>query len=40
MVMGASFVLTAIFDINVIFVIIGCAVFGLVTSRILERRAK
>ena len=39
-VIGASFILTAIFDINVIFVIIGCAVFGLVTSLYLERRAK
>ncbi len=39
-VMGASFILTAIFEINVIFVIIGCAVFGLVTSLSMERRAK
>ena len=39
-VMAASFVLTAIFDINVILVIIGCAVFGLVTSMMLERRAQ
>ena len=39
-VMGASFVLTAIFDINVIFVIIGCAVFGLVTSLSMERRQR
>lgn len=39
-VMGCAFVLTAIFDINVIFVIIGCAVFGVVTSLIMERRAR
>ena len=39
-VMGASFILTAVFDINVIFVIIGCAVFGAVTSLSMERRAK
>ena len=38
-VIGASFILTAIFDINVIFVLIGCAVFGLVTSLLMERRA-
>lgn len=38
-VMGASFLLTAVLDINVLFVIIGCAVFGLVTSLYLERRA-
>ena len=37
-VMAASFVLTAIFDVNVIFVIIGCAVFGVATSFWLERR--
>ena len=35
-VMGLSFLLTAVFSINVIFVIIGCAIFGLVTSRILQ----
>ncbi len=39
-VMGGSFILTAIFDFNVIFVIIGCAAFGLITSLIMERRAK
>ncbi len=39
-VMAGSFILTAIFDINVLFVIIGCAVFGLITSRMLERRAE
>ena len=38
-VMGGSFILTAIFDINVLFVIIGCAVFGIVTSLAMERRA-
>ncbi len=38
-VMGASFIITAFFDINVLFVIIGCAVFGLVTSLIAERRS-
>lgn len=39
-VMGVSFILTAVFDFNVIFVIIGCAVFGVVTSLAMERRAK
>lgn len=39
-VMAGAFVLTAIFDLNVIFVIIGCAVFGLITSFMMERRAK
>lgn len=39
-VMGAALVLTAVFSVNVIFVIIGCAVFGVVSSRIMEGRAK
>ena len=44
LVMGAALVLTAInkfgiFKINMIFVIIGCAVFGLVTSLLMERRS-
>ena len=39
-VMAGSFVLTAIFDVNVLFVIIGCAVFGLVTASYLERRTQ
>ena len=39
-VMAGAFLLTAILDINVIFVIIGCAVFGIVTSMAMERRAK
>ena len=37
-VMAGSFLLTALLPINVIFVIIGCGVFGLVTSRIMKRR--
>ena len=42
--MAGAFILTAInkfgiFKINMIFVIIGCAVFGLVSSLIMERRA-
>ena len=39
-VMGVSFLLTAIFSGIVIYVIIGCAIFGIVTSRIMERRAQ
>ncbi len=35
-VMGAAFVLTTFLNINVIFVIIGCAVFGLVTSMMMK----
>lgn len=37
-VMGAAFVLTAIIDVPVLAVIIGCAVFGLVTSLMISRR--
>ena len=39
-VMGASFLLTAILKVNLFIVIIGCAVFGLVTAMIAERRLK
>lgn len=38
--MGASFVLAAFTEINVIFVIIGCGVAGLLFSLIKNRRAK
>ena len=38
--MGASFILAAFTDINVIFVIIGCGVAGLVNSLIIKRRVK
>ena len=39
-VMAGSFILTAIFEVNVLFVIIGCAAFGIVTSLAMERRTK
>ena len=39
-VMGASFLLTAILKVNLFIVIIGCAVFGLITATIAERRLK
>lgn len=38
--MGASFILAAFTDINVIFVIIGCGLAGLFNSLILKRRAE
>lgn len=38
--MGASFVLAAFTEINVIFVIIGCGLAGLFNSLILKRRAE
>ena len=37
-VMAGSFLLTALLNVNVLYVIIGCAVFGLVTSLLAERR--
>jgi len=37
-VMAGAFVVSTFFDVNLLFVIIGCAIFGLVTSRIMERR--
>lgn len=39
-IMALSFVLVAFFNVNAIFVIVGCAVFGLVASLIAQRRAK
>ncbi len=39
-VMAAAFLLTAFLDVPVLAVIIGCAVFGLITSLIAERRNK
>lgn len=39
-VMAVAFILTAIVDINVLYIIIGCAVFGIVTSLIVSRREK
>ena len=37
--MGGAFILTAFTPVNVIFVILGCGVFGLLSSLYLERRA-
>jgi len=37
-VMGASFVLTAVLHVNVFIVIAGCALFGLITALIAQRR--
>ena len=39
-VMAFSFLLTAFIDIPVLYVLIGCAVFGLVSSIIIRRRNK
>ena len=39
-VMAGAFVLTAFLNVNVLLVIIACAVFGLVTATVAERRAK
>lgn len=38
-VMGAAFLLVAIFNVGVIYVLIGCAIFGLISSLIISRRA-
>ena len=40
LVMAASFALTALLDVTVLPVLIGCAVFGLVTAKAMERRAQ
>ena len=39
-VMAAAFVLTAFLKINMLYVIIFCAVFGLITAMLAERRVK
>lgn len=39
-VMAASFLLTAILDVSVLPVLAGCAVFGLVTAKIMERKVQ
>lgn len=39
-VMAASFIITAFFDISALYVIIGCAVFGLISSTVISRRNK
>lgn len=39
-VMAGAFILTGIFDISVLPVLVGCAVFGLVTARMMDRRAQ
>lgn len=38
--MAAAFVLTTFVDVHILVIIIGCAVFGLVTAAILGRRAE
>ena len=39
-VMAGSFLLTAIVDVSVLPVLAGCAVFGLVTAKIMERKVQ
>jgi len=39
-IMGAALIISAFFEINVIFILIGCALVGLISSLIAERRSK
>ena len=39
-VMAGAFVLTGLLDVSVLPVLVGCAVFGLVTAKAMERRAQ
>ena len=39
-VMAGSFLLTAIVDVSVLPVLAGCAVFGLITAKIMERKVQ
>ena len=38
-IMAGSFILTGLLDVSVLPVLVGCAVFGLVTAKVMERRA-
>jgi hypothetical protein len=38
--MLAAFLIVAFFDVNVIFVIIGCALAGLISALVAERKVK
>lgn len=40
LIVAISFVIATFFDINVLFIIIGCAIFGLIASLIAERKEK
>lgn len=39
-VMALSFIAVAVFDISVLYVVIGCALIGLISSYIIKRRSK
>ena len=39
-IMAGSFLLTALLDVSVLSVLAGCAVFGLVTAKIMERKVE
>ena len=39
-IMAGSFLLTAVLDVSVLPVLAGCAVFGLVTAKIMERKVQ
>ena len=39
-VMAGSFLLTAVLDVSVLPVLAGCAIFGLVTAKIMERKVQ
>lgn len=39
-VMAGAFILTGLLDVSVLPVLIGCAVFGLMTAKVMERRAQ
>lgn len=39
-IMAGAFVLSSFVEVNILYVIIGCAAFGLITTFLMERRAK
>lgn len=39
-VMAGAFILTGLLDVSVLPVLVGCALFGLITAKVMERRAQ
>ena len=39
-IMAGAFILTGLVDVSVLPVLVGCAVFGLITAKIMERKAQ
>ena len=38
--MAAAFLITSFTQVNILFIVLGCAIFGLITSLVMKRRAE